>query len=139
MSIGLLGTPEVSFEGRPLRFGRKKTLALLCYLAAERRKRSRGELAELFWPESDERHARADLRSAVTGLRKALGGDGARGDDGRGEGVRLLAIEGDLLGVESERIELDLRTLEAAVSLARSETSEPSLGGRGVIDAAGRR
>ena len=52
LSIGLLGITEASREGRPLRFGRKKTLALLCYLAAEGRKRSRGELAELFWPES---------------------------------------------------------------------------------------
>jgi DNA-binding SARP family transcriptional activator len=67
LSIRVLGLPEVSFEGRRLRFGRKKVLALLCYLATEGRKRSRRELAELFWPNSDERRARKDLRSALTG------------------------------------------------------------------------
>ena len=30
LSIKLLGTPEASIEGRPLRFGTKKSLALLC-------------------------------------------------------------------------------------------------------------
>ena len=43
---------------------------------------SRRELAELFWPHSDERRARADLRSStLTRLRKTLGEDGARRSD----------------------------------------------------------
>jgi DNA-binding SARP family transcriptional activator/tetratricopeptide (TPR) repeat protein len=138
LSIRVLGLPEVSFEGRCLRFGRKKVLALLCYLATEGRKRSRRELAELFWPTSDERRARKDLRSALTRLRKALGEDGACGGDSS-EGVRLLAIDGDLLGVEPRAVELDLQTLEAAVSLAWSETSATLPRARSVDDAVGRR
>jgi Bacterial transcriptional activator domain len=35
----------------------------------------------------------------------------------------LLTVDGDLLGVESRGIDLDLEALEAAVSLARAETS----------------
>ena len=35
----------------------------------------------------------------------------------------MLLIDGDLLGVEPTEVELDLRALEAAVSLARRETS----------------
>ena len=42
LSVRLLGPPEASFEGWNLRFGRKKALALLCYLAAKEGKRSRG-------------------------------------------------------------------------------------------------
>ena len=35
LSIKLVGSPEVSIEeGHPIRFGIKKSLALLCYLAA---------------------------------------------------------------------------------------------------------
>jgi predicted ATPase/DNA-binding SARP family transcriptional activator len=83
------------------------------------------------WPGATERRARTDLRSVLAGLRKTLGEDKARRGNGGSEGVRLLAIEGDLLGVEPGGIELDLRTLEAAVSLARSETSP---GGRSVDD-----
>src|SRR3712207_3231243 len=89
LSIRLLGPPEVSVGGRPLRFGTKKSLALLCYLAAEGRRHPRRELAELLWPESDERHARTDLRSALAKLRKTLGEDSTPGDTHE-EGVRFL-------------------------------------------------
>src|ERR687886_942670 len=136
LSIQLLGRPKVSLEGREVRFGRKKALALLCYLAAKREKRSRDELAELLWPQSDERRARKDLRSTLSRLRKTLGEDGARGD-GSSKGAHLLVIDGDLLGVDPQGVELDLRTLEAAVSLVRSETSETSPGGSKVDDAVG--
>jgi DNA-binding SARP family transcriptional activator len=132
LSIKLLGPPEVSIEGRPLRFGTKKALALLCYLVAEGGRHYRRELAELLWPRSDMRHARTDLRSALAKLRKALGEDSAN------EGVRFLLVEGALLGIEPQQIELDLEVLQAALSLARTETSSP--GGRGSAEvAAGRR
>jgi DNA-binding SARP family transcriptional activator/tetratricopeptide (TPR) repeat protein len=103
--------------------GTKKALALLCYLAAEGKKYPRGELAQLLWPRSDRRSARTDLRSTLSRLRTALGEGG-----GSSEGVVLLAVEGDLLGFEWGRVELDLGRLLAAVSVARSETSVSSLG-----------
>ena len=127
LSIRLLGTPEASLWGLRFRFGTKKALALLCYLAAEGKKHPRARLAELLWPRSDRRSARTDLRSTLSRLRKALGAGG-----GSSEGVVLLAVEGDLLGVEPGGVELDLRTLESAVSLARSETLEHPPGGRSV-------
>jgi DNA-binding SARP family transcriptional activator len=127
LSIKLLGPPEASLRGRELRFGTKKALALLCYLAAEGKKCPRGQLAELLWPRSEARHARTALRSTLSRLRKSLGEGGAR-REGSGEGVGLFALEGDLLGVEPGEVELDLRTLESVISLARSETFVPSLG-----------
>jgi DNA-binding SARP family transcriptional activator len=134
LSIRLLGPPEVSIEGRPLRFGTKKSLALLCYLAAEGGRHQRRELAELLWPQSDERHARTDLRSALAKLRKTLGEDSTHEDE-----IRFVLVDRDLLGLELRGIELDLEALQAAVSLARSEISP---GGRSVdvtAAAAGRR
>src|SRR5918998_4213723 len=133
LSISLLGPPEVCLRGRGLRFGTKKALALLCYLAVEGKKYPRRKLAELLWPRSNERHARTDLRSTLSRLRKALG-EG----DGSSEGDVLFAVEGDLLGLKPGGIERDLETLEAAVSLARDETLGPPLGissaDRGVYD-----
>ena len=122
LSISLLGPPEASLRGYPLRFGIKKQLALLCYLAAEGGRRPRGELAELLWPGSEERHARGDLRSVLSKLRKTLGEESAH-DGEEEEEAHFLLIDGDLLGVEPTEVELDLRPLEAAVSLARRETS----------------
>ena len=113
LSLRLLGPPEVSLQELSLRFGIKKQLALLCYLAAEGgRRHHRRELAELLWPRSDERHARADLRSVLSRLRQSLGEEG-----------RMLLKDGDILGVEPTQVELDTEALETAVSLARRETS----------------
>src|SRR5215208_8517116 len=113
LSLRLLGPPEVSLQELSLRFGIKKQLALLCYLAAKGgRRHHRRELAKLLWPRSDERHARTDLRSVLSRLRQSLG-----------EEARLLLIDGDHLGVEPTQVELDTEALETAVSLARRETS----------------
>src|ERR687893_582303 len=123
LSLRLLGPPEARLCARGLRFGTRKALALLCYLATEGGKHPRRKLAELLWPRSNERHARTDLRSTLSRLRKALGEGG-----GSSEGVELFAVEGDLLGIEPGGVELDLGTLETAVSIARTETSVPPLG-----------
>ena len=113
LSLRLLGPPEVSLQELSLRFGIKKQLALLCYLAAEGgRRHHRRELAELLWPRSDERHARTDLRSVLSRLRQSLGEEG-----------RMLLKDGELLGVEPTQLELDTEALETAASLARRETS----------------
>ena len=118
LSLRLLGPPEASLEGLPVRFRIKKELALLCYLAAEGGRHPRRELAELLWPESEERHARADLRAVLHKLRKTLREDGAH------DGVAsFFVIESNRLGLEPWGIGLDLQVFEAAVSLARRETS----------------
>src|SRR3712207_1287662 len=136
--ISLLGQPEASIEGRPLRFRIKKALALLCYLAAEGGSHPRREPAELLWPPSDKRHARPALRTALAKLRKTLGEDRAHAEEEVQEN-RFLLADGDLLGVEPRGINLDLRTLESAVELARSEASGTSPGGSRSDGAVGRR
>src|ERR687889_1008514 len=134
LSLRLLGPLEASFEGRPLRFRIKKVCALLCYLAAEGGRHQRRELAELLWPQSDERHARTDLRSALAKLRKTLGEDSTHEDE-----IRFVLVDRDLLGLELRGIELDLEALQAAVSLARSEISPGGRSADVTAAAAGRR
>src|SRR4051794_4903928 len=130
LSIRLLGRPEASYgEQPPLRFGTKKKRALLCYLAAKGGRHPRRELAEILWPESEKRHARADLRAVLSEFRKTL-----REDKAYDRVARFFVIDRDLLGVDAREVELDLNTLEAAVSLARSETSSG-----GSTDAVGHR
>ena len=52
--LKLLGRPEVSCGGQPLRFRSRKELALLFYLATEGGLHPREKLATLFWPEAGE-------------------------------------------------------------------------------------
>jgi DNA-binding SARP family transcriptional activator len=92
------------------------------YLAAEGGRHPRRELAELLWPQSEERRARADLRAVLHKLRKTLGEDSAQDAV-----ARFFVIESGRLGLEPWGIDLDLEVFEAAVSLASSETS---MGGR---------
>src|ERR687894_691056 len=74
LSISLLGPPEVCLRGRGLRFGTKKALALLCYLAVGGKKSPRKKLAKFLGPRSSERPARTDRRIPLSRLRRALGG-----------------------------------------------------------------
>jgi DNA-binding SARP family transcriptional activator len=118
LRLRLLGPPEASLEGLPVRFRIKKEFALLCYLAAEGRRHPRRVLAELLWPESEKRRARADLRAVLHKLRKTLSEDTAR------DGVAsFFVIERDLLGLKPRGIGLDLEVFETDVSLARGEAS----------------
>ena len=115
LSLKLLGPPEVRHGGTPVRFRARKALALLAYLAAEGGERRRGAIIELLWPRSDEAHGRAALRSALSGLRKSL-------EEAAKPSERpYLFTEGDSVGLAfGPDLELDLHTLEAAHTLARS-------------------
>ncbi|HEV2744415.1 MAG TPA: hypothetical protein VGV91_14765, partial [Rubrobacter sp.] len=113
LELRLLGPPQARLDGTPLRLRTRKALALLAYLAAEGGTHRRAELAALLWPESDEKRARATLRSALADLRSALGsGDGTDGG--------YLLVDRNSLGLDVEAgVDLDLTDLRTAHELAR--------------------
>lgn len=80
-----------------------KLLALLTYLAVAKPRgfHRRDTLLGLFWPDQDQRHARASLRKAVHVLRRALGAEVvvARGDE-------ELAVAPEHLWCDAEAFEL---------------------------------
>jgi DNA-binding SARP family transcriptional activator len=67
-----LGDPVVLWQGQPLKFATRKTLALLVYLTVEKQPHRREWLMTLFWPESDTRRAQGSLRNTLSYLRQAL-------------------------------------------------------------------
>jgi DNA-binding SARP family transcriptional activator/tetratricopeptide (TPR) repeat protein len=71
LAIRLLGAPSVTHDGVAVVSPSRRALALLFYLAAERRAVARAELATLLWPDSDD--ARTALRVTLSRLRAALG------------------------------------------------------------------
>ena len=124
LTIKLFGPPQVCHEGRSVEFRARKSLALLAYLAAGGGPRSRDEITTLRWPRSDGERGRASLRSALAGLRGALGE--AAAPPGRGH----LVVDGDALGlVSGPDLDLDLDALEAAHALARSVPGSRDLAG----------
>ncbi len=87
LRVFLLGPPRIEHDGAPVEFGTRKAIALLAYLAVTQRSHSRETLAALLWPEHDQAHARAALRSTLWALNKALTGAG-------------LGIERETIGLE---------------------------------------
>lgn len=74
LTLALLGTPRLTLDGDSLDdVFYEKVEALLSYLVVESNRPHRREvLAELFWPELSDDHARSNLRYALFKLRQAL-------------------------------------------------------------------
>jgi DNA-binding SARP family transcriptional activator len=67
-----LGAPRIELDGRELRPGFRKALALLIYLTLAKEGQRRESLMNLLWPDHAESKARASLRHAVYSIRKLL-------------------------------------------------------------------
>src|SRR4051794_25931383 len=81
LSIRLLGSPKIFLDGAPLNLSRRKSRALVYYLAAHSAPVSREQLLSLFWPDLDRPAAQQTLRTTLHGLRQALG-PAVQADDG---------------------------------------------------------
>jgi len=100
LSVQLLGSPQLLLDGRPLTIPRRKSRALIYYLAAHVRPLTRDHLLALFWPDQNRPAAQQVLRTTLHGLRKALG--------------PALLVEENTLGLASEA-EVDARQFERAL------------------------
>ncbi|MEZ4861575.1 MAG: BTAD domain-containing putative transcriptional regulator [Caldilineaceae bacterium] len=74
LKLYLLGSPHLGLDEEAVSIGRKKALALLCYLAIKGEPQRRDALAALLWPETGQSQARAALSRHLTELRKLIGG-----------------------------------------------------------------
>ncbi|MFC2077867.1 BTAD domain-containing putative transcriptional regulator [Candidatus Bipolaricaulota bacterium] len=68
-SLRLFGTPVLRCDGTPVRFQRRKAMALLAYLAVTRSPHHRESLATMLWPESRTVSAHSALRNLLWCLR----------------------------------------------------------------------
>jgi predicted ATPase/DNA-binding SARP family transcriptional activator len=73
LKLYLLGAPRLEVNGKPMELSRRKAMALLAYLAVRGEAQRRDTLATLFWPDSPQAHARADLRRDLSVLGETLG------------------------------------------------------------------
>jgi DNA-binding SARP family transcriptional activator len=101
LSIQLLGTPLILSDDQPLALTRKKSRALLFYLAAHDKPLTREHLLAFFWPDSDRVSAQQVLRTTLHGLRQALG-------------AALIADDNTL--ALSPDVDIDVRVFEATLA-----------------------
>lgn len=106
LTVHLLSSPRLERDGVPLEVNTRKAIALLAYLALEPGHHSRERLAALFWPEYDQAHARAALRSTLWTLNKVLGRTALKIDretvglDRNAGPSTLLAVAGQALWLD---------------------------------------
>src|SRR3954467_12830834 len=74
LCIYSFGSPKVRHQGVTLPFLRRKSLALLVYLAATRRPHTREALATLLWGNYSQERALANLRKVLSELHEHVGG-----------------------------------------------------------------
>jgi len=100
LQINVLGGFELRVEdGGPLVLPTRKARALLAVFAmAPGMKRTRQGLAAMLWERSAEEQARATLRQTLSSIRKVLN---------EGAGHDVLYTEGDEVGLDAERCEVD--------------------------------
>ena len=103
LSIQLLGPPQILLAGQALELTRRKSRALLYYLAAHTRPVTRDHLLAFFWPDTERASAQQILRTTLHGLRKALG--------------PALVVEDTALSLAPE-VEVDTRQFERHLASA---------------------
>lgn len=73
LALHLLGTPQIYLNNDLTTFQRRKSLALLAYLAIERGQHQRDLLSSLLWPDYEQSKAFANLRQALWEIQKSIG------------------------------------------------------------------
>ncbi len=120
----LLGPPEVRVAAQALAFPTRKTLALLTYLVLADGPQPREHLAALLWPDASPARSRASLRNTLAHLQTALGRRPSPATP------HYLAVTHSTVGLNAEAgLELDLRVVEQAYTLARAERSRRAQAG----------
>jgi predicted ATPase/DNA-binding SARP family transcriptional activator len=101
LSIRLFGAPIITYPDHPVTITRRKSRALIYYLAAQAGPLTRDHLLAFFWPDHDRQTGQQNLRTTLYGLRKILGS--------------LLLVAEDTLALAADT-EVDTRTFETQLA-----------------------
>lgn len=102
LTIQLFGNPTLEIDRQVVNVERRKSRAMLYYLADSQRPVQREHLLALFWPDTDRSSAQQILRTTLHGLRKALG--------------EALVVDRDTLGIAPD-VEVDARMFEKNLAI----------------------
>ena len=103
LTISLLGNPEINIDGQPIEIRRRKSLALVAYVALAKKAISRDKLAELLWANSDIKNARTSLRTALYELTSSYD-------------LEWLEIDNNQVSVNDEVVDIDTEIFTAYIA-----------------------
>ncbi len=121
--LTVLGSPTLTVSGSRILQGKRKSLALVSYLAlTQQQSVTREHLAGLLWGGSPDRQARASLRQVLSEIRHAIGPSGSE----------FLAFEGDAVILDSVSFNVDI--IEIAECLESGELPDVLLTNPNISD-----
>lgn len=114
LEIRVLGEVDIRLDGGPVLAPSLKALELLCYLVVHRdRSHTREVLAERLWPEGRAEVSKRYLRQALWRLNSSLR-----------TGPELLAVESELIRLDSAAAWLDVEDFERAYPVVRETPAQ---------------
>ena len=116
LSIRLLGAPQILDADQPVPIARRKSRALLYYLAAHPTPVARDHLLTFFWPDADRQGAQQNFRSTLYGLRKILGDLVQVEDDTIGLAAAVM-VDARAFVTQLAQPSASLRMLQATLAL----------------------
>ena len=73
LALHLLGPPQLTIDKTSISFNRRKSLALMAYLAVELGQHRRESLSSLLWPDTSQSNAFKNLRQVLWEVQQSLG------------------------------------------------------------------
>ena len=113
LALHLLGPPKLDLDNAPIPIDRRKTLALLAYLALNRGSHTRDFLSSLLWPNYDQAKAFTNLRHTLWETQQTIG-----------EGWIVADRETIALNVDASTgriLWLDVATFESLITESRTQ------------------
>ena len=109
LALHLLGPPRIELDGQSIHLERRKSMALLAYLAVEGGQHQRDFLSALLWPDTNQSNAFKNLRQILWEIQQSLG-----------EGVLASDREQICLN-DGEQAWLDVHEFESLISKGNTE------------------
>ena len=100
LRILVLGQPAVTYAGEPVTIQRRFIRTFFYYLACQRDRIARSQLALMFWPDAPDDKARQNLRETLSKLKGALPDDS------------LLIADHDQVSFDRSRVYLDMHEFQ---------------------------
>jgi predicted ATPase/DNA-binding SARP family transcriptional activator len=118
LALHLLGPPKLELENAPVTVDRRKTLALLAYLALNRGGHKRDFLSALLWPDYDQSKAFTNLRHTLWETGQAIGEGWVTADH---ETIGLIADANHSATPQERVIWLDVARFESLIAEGRAQ------------------
>src|SRR5574338_1162609 len=108
LALHLLGPPQIDLDGNSIHLERRKSLALLSYLAVEAGQHSREFLSSLLWPDTSQSSALKNLRQILWEIQQSVG-------------ESWLVIDREKIGLAEADTWLDVREFFSRLSKGESQ------------------